>query len=111
MASTTAAARPRAFGDIRLDTRNGWLTGTRRINLAPAQARLLGALLAGRGNVMTAETLRAAMRLPGHPEVSMENLRVSLVNLRASLKRAGAATRIENRIGYGWRLSEPISGA
>jgi DNA-binding response OmpR family regulator len=95
----------RSFGDVSLDMRNGWLiVGDRRLNVRPAVGRLCAALIAARGNVATADQLREAMCLPGHPEVSVQNLRVGLYELRDTLIEAGARTRIENRRGYGWRL-------
>jgi hypothetical protein len=96
----------RRYGDVTLDLRNGWLiAGAGRINVRPAVARLLDALMVAKGQTQTAETLRAAMRKsPAHPPVSKENLRVGVVDLRAALAGAGARTSVEARIGYGWRL-------
>jgi DNA-binding response OmpR family regulator len=95
----------RRFGDVILDPRNGWvICGETRIDLPPAAARLLDALIGARGNSLTGEALRQAMRAPGHPEVSVENLRVSMVSLRRALAKAGSVTKVANRIGYGWRL-------
>ena len=88
-----------------VDTRNGWLIcGARRIPVRVAVMRILESLIAARGNVVSADALCEAMRKPGHPEVSEQNLRVSLYELRDALLEAGARTRIENRRGYGWRL-------
>jgi DNA-binding response OmpR family regulator len=97
--------RRRSFNDVSLDPVNGWLVcGEHRENLPRAAAQVLEALLAARGNSVTGAKLRAHMRQPGHPEVSPENLGVAIYLLRRKLKRAGASTRIANRIGYGWRL-------
>ena len=96
------------FGDLGLDMVNGWLVvGSRRVNVSPAIGRLLQCLIRARGNSVTAAKIREAMRKDGHPEVSMENLRVGMSTLRAAMKRAGAVTVISNRIGYGWRLDVP----
>jgi len=102
--------RRRRYGDVTLDLRNGWLiAGAGRVNVRPAVARLLDALIAGKGQTQTAETLRAAMRKsPEHPPVSKENLRVGVVDLRAALAKAGAITWVEARIGYGWRLDTAV---
>jgi DNA-binding winged helix-turn-helix (wHTH) protein len=96
----------RSFADVTLDPRNGWLLcGDTRVDVRPAVARLLAALLAAHGNTVTADVLRRAMRKAGHPEVSMDNLRVSIFDLRAALVDAGSLTQVANRIGYGWRLN------
>jgi hypothetical protein len=94
-----------SFADISLDARNGWLIcGETRVDIRPVAARLFAALIAARGNTVTGAELCQAMRKPGHPEVSLENLRVTMFDLRSALFLAGSAVQVANRIGYGWRL-------
>jgi hypothetical protein len=99
------AGRATRWGDLHWDQRNGWLVvGDQRANLPPAVGRLLGALIAARGGMVSADALRAVMRKPGNPEVSPENMRQGLWALRRALVATSARTRVEARIGYGWRL-------